>query len=142
MLGDGDRKLAATCGTCGRQLTLAEFRACSGVGHFCTAHLHAEVSTKTKATRPSRRARASPPSRGRSRRVSESGAIEYPCKGQFASNGVIRRGKITSDHPSCFDGGVVFVCNDIGHGPGEIVTLFINDPVGRSLAERTGYTCQ
>jgi len=67
--------------------------------------------------------------------------VEYPCKAQFASTGVVRRGVLTSDHPSCLPGDVVFVHKKIGYGPGEIVTLYIKDARGRALAERTGYSC-
>jgi hypothetical protein len=80
--------------------------------------------------------------RSRGRRVSASGAIEYSCKGQFARDGVTRAGKLTSDHPSCVGGGMVFVCDGVGYGPGEIATLFIRDPDGRDLARRAGYSCR
>ena len=137
---DSNRKLAATCRICSRPLTLGEFRACSGVGHYCTAHLAAVAGSKPTRARQRRSAGSTAGKRGR--HISESGVTEYSCKGQFAADGVIRRGKLTSEHASCLDGDVVFVCNDVGHGPGEIVALYISDPKGRVLAERTGYACQ
>ncbi len=134
---------AATCKTCGRQLTIEEFRACSGIGHYCAKHLHAKPeSTQTKrgSTSPKRRTKRSSSTK-RGRRISASGKVEYSCKGQFAGDGVIRQGWLTSDHPSCLEGDVVFVHKNIGYGPSEIVCLFIKDPQGKALAQRVGFTC-
>ena len=140
---DGEALTVAKCRTCGRQLTITEFKACSGVGHYCADHLAAVKSpARTRVSRPSTPSTPSKPGTSRrGRRISETGAIEYSCKGQFARNGVTRAGKLSTEHPSCLAGGAVFVCNDVGYGPGEIVTLFIKDPEGRSLAERNGYHC-
>lgn len=143
------RKVGARCRICNQQLTVEEFRACSGVGHYCKTHLPASLAAKAqKAQSRPVRTRSNPRSAGsagtgsrRGRRISESGAVEYSCKGQFARGGVIRSGRLTTDHPSCAEGSAVFVCNGLGYGPGEIDTLFIRDPEGRRLAERVGFTC-
>jgi len=140
-LDDQERKVAAKCRTCGEHLTVAEFRACSGVGHYCKAHLPSGSATRQKSAAPPKRRPPRMSGGAKGPRVTPSGAAEYPCKAQFAGTGVIRRGVLTSDHPSCLPGDVVFVHKKIGYGPGEIVTLFIKDARGRALAERTGYTC-
>lgn len=134
------RTVAAKCRVCGRQLTIEEFRACDGRGHYCKAHLTAAAPEPPKRPKRTRSSSASTGGR-RGRHVTESGAIEYSCRAQFARDAAIRRGRLTSEHASCSDGGVVFVSNKVGHGPSEIVTLFIKDPDGRRLAERSGYTC-
>ena len=138
ILSDTEPTVAAKCRICGRNLTVSEFRACGGVGHYCQAHLPASATVKART--PKRRTTPSGGT-GRGAKVSESGVVEYPCKGQFASNGVIRRGKLTTDHPSCLQGEVVFVCKEIGYGPGEISTLFIKNFDGRKQAESTGFYC-
>lgn len=134
------RTVAAKCRVCGRHLTIEEFRACSGRGHYCPAHI---ASAAPEPPKRAKRVRKSSATKGvrRGRHVTESGAIEYSCKAQFARDAAIHRGRLTSEHASCYDGGVVFVYNKVGHGPGEIVTLFIKDADGRRLAERSGYTC-
>jgi len=139
---DTNRKVGAKCRVCGEQLTVAEFRACRGVGHYCEKHRPASTAgRKTTAVRPSRPRSASSGGGRRNRRISESGTVEFPCKAQFARNGVIRRGRLTSDHVSCPEGGVVFVSDGVGYGPGEIAVLFIRDPDGRRMAEHVGYDC-
>lgn len=140
MVPDSPGKSAATCRVCDRQLTVEEFRACAGVGHYCTTHLPADAAKTKRKSAPRKRSTTSSGSK-RGRTVTDSGVVEYSCKAQFASTGVMRRGKLTSEHPSAFGGGVVFVHEGIGYGPGEIVTLFIKDPDGRRLAERTGFEC-
>ncbi len=141
-MADEQGMTAATCRTCGRRLTIEEFRACTGVGHYCAAHLPPPSASKTRSG-PIRRAGTAPSvGNRRGRRVSESGVIEYACRGQFARNGVTRPGRLTTDHPSSIAGGAVFVCNNVGYGPAEIATLFIKDPEGRALAERHGFHCQ
>lgn len=140
-MADGPQLTAAKCRTCGRQLTTEEFRACRGTGHYCATHLSAATAPAPRASRSSGSTRSQPGTSRRGRRVSESGVIEYSCRGQFARNGVTRAGKLTTDHPSCIGEGAVFVCDDVGYGPGEIVTLFIKDPEGISLARRSGFTC-
>ncbi len=141
-MGDEERMTAATCRSCGRQLTITEFQACRGMGHFCATHLHAPPPERP---RPSKQQPRQPAIRSgasrRGRRISESGVIEYSCKAQFARNGVTRSGRLTSDHPSCIGGSMVFVSDGIGYGPGEIATLFIKDPEGRDAAERSGFHC-
>lgn len=140
-MDSGDRKVGAKCRVCGEQLTVTEFRACSGRGHYCAKHLPATTGRKTPTPRLSR-SRSAPSGGGRrNRRVSESGVVEFPCKAQFARNGTIRRGRLTTDHPSCPDGGVVFVSESVGYGPGEVAVLFIRDPDGRRMAEHAGYEC-
>ncbi|MBI4578879.1 MAG: hypothetical protein HY718_04200 [Planctomycetes bacterium] len=150
MGAETERRVGAKCRVCGQQLTVEEFRACSGMGHYCSSHLPAgrpRPSPTTRAPRPA--SGASSVSSGRSassgsrrgRRISAAGAVEYSCKAQFARNGVIRSGRLTTDHPSCTDGEAVFVHNDVGYGPGEVATLFIRDPEGRRLAERVGFAC-
>lgn len=148
MLNEPQRRVGAKCRICSQQLTVEEFRACSGVGHYCSIHLPASLVQKAQpkaAPRPRTRSTASspvgPPGSRRGRRLSENGAIEYSCKAQFARGGVIRSGRLTTDHPSCVEGTAVFVFNGLGYGPGEIDTLFIRDPEGRRLAERVGFTC-
>jgi hypothetical protein len=151
MTEDAQRKVGAKCRICSQQLTVEEFRACSGVGHYCSIHLPASLAEKAKkaqakparprSSSPSRSATLGPPGSRRGRRLSESGAIEYSCKAQFARGGVIRSGRLTTDHPSCVEGTAVFVHNGLGYGPGEIDTLFIRDPEGRRLAERVGFAC-
>ena len=140
-MSDRERTTAATCGTCGRHLTSEEFRACAGVGHYCTDHLPSSIHSDARVSRaaPRRSPRSARSRRGR--HVSEPGVVEYSCKAQFAANGVIRTGWLTSDHPSCLEGQVVFVWKEVGYGSGEVVTLFIKDSEGRALAERTGYEC-
>ena len=141
-MAGSERMTAATCLTCGRQLTASEFHACSGIGHYCGAHLsgHGGPVAKPAASRPQTR----PASSGgkRSSRVSESGAATYPCKAQFAGTGVIRRGRLTRDHPSSVQGNAVFVWEGVGYGPGEIVTLFIKNAEGRALARKAGFDCR
>jgi len=132
-------KVAAVCRVCGRQLTLLEFQACSGVGHLCQEHLRAQSAPDRSIFR-SRRPGGGDVASVAPRRVGSFGQAEYPCKGQFARDGVIRRGRLMGNHPSCA-GRVVFVCKDIGYGPGEIVTLFIRSAEGRALAERAGFSC-
>jgi len=129
-------------------LTVEEFRACSGIGHYCTIHLPASLVQKQQAktasrqrSRPASASALGPPGSRRGRRLSENGVIEYSCKAQFARGGIIRSGRLTTDHPSCVEGTAVFVYNGLGYGPGEIDTLFIRDPEGRRLAERVGFTC-
>jgi hypothetical protein len=137
MQDDGTRKSAASCKVCKRQLTIDEFRACSGIGHYCSAHLPSKA--RSAATKP---ASKKSPSTGRGRkRVSDSGAVEYSCKAQFAGTGVIRAGKLTTGHAASYQGHAVFVLKKIGYGPGEILTLFIADRDGRRLAERSGFEC-
>ncbi|MBN1513861.1 MAG: hypothetical protein JXB13_17730 [Phycisphaerae bacterium] len=135
-----DNMVAAVCKVCGRQLTVLEFRACSGLGHFCGDHLPAGPAPDRSISRG--RAQAGTGSGGsRSRRqVTPLGPADYPCKGQFARDGVIRRGRLLSNHPSC-PGRVAFVCKDIAYGPGEVVLLFIRSAEGRALAERCGFSC-
>lgn len=141
-MADEQELTAATCRTCGRRLTIPEFRACTGLGHYCANHLPPPSAPKARSSAV-RRAKAEPtPGSRRGRRISESGVIEYSCRGQFARSGVTRPGRLTTDHPSCVAGSAVFVCNNVGYGPGEIVTLFIKDPDGRALAERNGFRCQ
>ena len=135
-MDDDRRTVGAKCRTCGRNLTVAEFRACDGMGHFCTAHRSGEATPKPVMSKP-RRKRSVTSRAGR--RVTESGDVEYPCKGQFASNGVIRAGKLADNHPSCPEDGWVFVCRNIGYGPGEIARLFIRNAEGRDFARRAGY---
>lgn len=139
-MSDEAGKVAATCRTCGRRLTVEEFRACRGRGHYCKAHL----SNAVEKRRPTRRSRPRQPraaGRGSGGRIAESSAVEYSCKAQFAADGVIRQGKLTADHPSCLDGDLVFVHKQVGYGPSEVATLFIADPQARRLAERSGYAC-
>jgi hypothetical protein len=120
-------------------LTVEEFRACAGVGHYCANHLpEAETGRGPKRAKTTRR-KAQTSTRGRS--ITPSGTAAYPCKGQFASDGVIRRGKLTADHPASLGGEAVFVWKDTGYGPGEVVTLFITDPKGRELAWAAGFAC-
>ncbi len=143
--------MPASCRTCGKELTIDEFRACAGLGHYCTTHLPAapiKKASTTRKTAPSEKKTTQTGSR-RGRRVSESGVVEYSCRAQFARTGSIKRGKLTTDHPSCLPGEAVFVCSsserrgeEIGHGPGEIVTLFITDSEGLSLARKAGFECQ
>lgn len=139
------RKVGARCRVCDRQLTIEEFRACSGVGHYCAAHLPAGAVKSRKAARPSRTrsgsGRSKPAGSRRGRRVSANGVTEYSCKAQFARRGEIRSGRLTTDHPGATEGQAVFVYNDVGYGPGEVDTLFIRDPEGRRLAEHTGFAC-
>ena len=137
-MAGSERMTAATCLTCGRQLTASEFHACSGIGHYCGAHLPGRSTPA--APRPQTR----PASSGgkRSSRVSESGAATYPCKAQFAGSGVVRRGRLTCDHPSSVQGNAVFVWEGVGYGPGEIVTLFIKNADGRALARKAGFECR
>jgi hypothetical protein len=140
-MADEQQLTAAKCRTCGRQLTIDEFRACTGIGHFCSNHRPTGAPERTRsATRPKPQG-PRPPGNRRGRRVSESGVIEYSCKAQFARNGVTRSGRLTTDHPSCIGGAAVFVYDSVGYGPGEIATLFIKDPEGRSLAQRSGFHC-
>jgi hypothetical protein len=150
MSGEIQRKVGAKCRVCGQQLTVEEFRACSGIGHYCSSHLPASLVKARDAARPSRSSRprtsspkspAPPGSSRRGRRVSPNGVTEYSCKGQFARKGEIRSGRLTTDHPSCSEGQAVFVYNDVGYGPGEVSTLFIRDPEGRELAQRVGFIC-
>ncbi|MBN1345841.1 MAG: hypothetical protein JXQ73_24330 [Phycisphaerae bacterium] len=141
-MDNGERTVAAKCRTCGRNLTVTEFRECSGIGHYCKTHLPVG---SVKTTHAPRRATKRVPGKsggGRYRRVNESGIVEFPCKAQFAGSGVVHRGKLTSDHPSCMEGDIVFVCKDIAHGPSEIILLFIKDPDGRKRAERAGFDCR
>ena len=145
MVEDQQRKVEAQCRVCGRQLTVEEFRACRGVGHYCSTHLPASQVAKAQrsgTSRPrSRPAGSAGTGSRRGRRLSPNGVIEYSCKAQFARGGVIRSGRLTTDHPSCVDGIAVFVHNNLGYGPGEIDTLFIRDPEGRRLAEQSGFSC-
>jgi hypothetical protein len=147
MTEDKQRKVGATCRICSQQLTVEEFRACSGVGHYCSTHLPASLVAKVKAKtapRPRTRSPKSPAGSAgsrRGRRISENGIIEYSCKAQFARGGVIRSGRLTTDHPSSLECNPVFVYNNLGYGPGEIDTLFIRDPECRREAERAGFTC-
>jgi hypothetical protein len=46
---------------------------------------------------------------------------------------------LTNEHPCCPDGGWVFVCRNIGYGPGEIARLFIRNTQGQDSARRAGY---
>lgn len=145
MNDETQRKVGARCRVCGQQLTLQEFRACSGIGHYCSSHLPVSLARKAqpKPARPRpapRPAGGAGPSR-RGRRVSPSGIVEYSCKAQFARLGTIRSGRLTTDHPSCVEGSAVFVYKGVGYGPGEVEMLFIRDPEGRRLAERVGFTC-
>ncbi len=144
MTDDQERKVGARCRTCGRQLTLAEFRACTGLGHFCADHIPLGTSASARAARPARSPsprKRDPGGGGRHRRVTDSGEVEYFCKAQFARTGTLKSGRLTCAHPSCIAGQAVFVCDGIGYGPQEIAMLFIKDPDGRSLAERQGFTC-
>lgn len=140
-MADEPQLTAAQCRTCGRQLTVTEFQACRGIGHYCATHLPAAPAPRPRSTPASSSSGKRPAGSRRGRRVSESGVIEYSCKAQFARNGVTRSGRLTTDHPACMAGGAVFVYDEVGYGPGEIVMLFIKDPDGRSLAERTGFRC-
>lgn len=133
---DSEQKTGATCIACGERLTLAEFRACHGVGHYCEKH-RPDPAAGARTKKPAKRRRPSTTSR----KSASSGPVEYPCKGQFAHDGVIRRGKLTVNHSLSLAGESVFVCNEIGYGPGEIVNLFIKTPEGRALAEKAGFTC-
>ena len=141
-MSDSERLVSAKCRTCDKQLTAAEFRACSGLGHYCSAHLPASTGRSSR-TAPVRRSESShvPTEGRRNRRLTESGGVEYPCKAQFASDGTIRRGRITVDHAAATEGNAVFVMNDIPYSATEIVTLFIRDPDGRRLAQRSGFHC-
>lgn len=150
MSGETQRKVGAKCRICGQQLTVEEFRACSGLGHYCSIHLPASMVKARDAARPARPVRPRTPGSGtpvppgssrRGRRVSPNGTVEYSCKAQFARKGDIRSGRLTTEHASCGEGQAVFVYNDVGYGPGEIDTLFIRDPEGRELAERVGFVC-
>ena len=140
-MNDSDHRVAATCRICGRQLTVAEFRACNGFGHYCDAHLPTRAKQAPAPRAPPRRVSLAPPGSRRGRRISETGVVSYSCKAQFASDGVIRRGRLTTDHPSSTEGSPVFVCKGVGYGPVEIAMLFIRDPDGRSLAQRAGFSC-
>lgn len=142
-MDDNERLVSARCRACGKQLTAAEFRQCSGMGHYCSAHLPA-TSTRASRGTPARRSSSSrPASEGRrSRRFNETGGVEYPCKAQFASDGVIRRGRLTADHPAAGDGNAVFVIEGVPYSATEIVSLFIRDPDGRRLAQRSGFVCR
>jgi len=131
--------VAATCRICGRQLTLLEFRACSGLGHFCQEHLPAGPAPDRSAWHGGAAARSPVQSPSRPRKVPSEQA-DYPCKAQFARDGVIRRGRLTGNHPAC-SGRVAFVCRDMAYGPGEVVMLFIRNKEGRALAERCGFSC-
>ena len=171
------RKVGARCRECGQQLTIEEFRKCSGMGHYCSSHLsmaQAQATKKSSASSRATRLRAvsssassssgssasdtagssvsasgstrssagsAPAGSRRGRRTSANGYTEYSCKAQFARRGEIRSGRLTQDHPSCDRGQAVFVYNDLGFGPGEIATLFIRDPEGRTLAESVGFVC-
>jgi hypothetical protein len=142
VLDDSERLVSATCRTCGKQLTAGEFRSCRGIGHYCAAHL--PVSTQQSRPASSRRSTAprSAADQGRrNRRFTESGGVEYPCKAQFASDGAIRRGRLTTEHAASTEGNAVFVIDDIPYSSTEIVTLFIRDPDGRRLAIRSGFNC-
>jgi len=144
MSDDPNRKVGARCRTCGRQLTVVEFRACTGLGHFCADHIPLGTPVSPRPHRPAERSSPRPRGRaggGRHRRVTDSGEVEYFCKAQFARTGSIRRGRLTCAHPSCIAGQAVFVCDGVGYGPREIAILFIRDAEGRSLAERQGFTC-
>ncbi len=143
-MSEEPRRVAAKCRVCGERLTVEEFRACEGVGHFCGKHLPAkQVGASSKPRRPSRTKKSTAvKGNRRGRRISESGATEYSCKAQFARDGVIRRGKLTSDHPSCLEGDVVFVSKDVGYGPSEIAMLYIADPEGRARAQTAGFECR
>lgn len=142
-MSQGEPRVAATCRTCGERLTVSEFKACEGIGHYCAKHRPAGAATKTSSVPKKRTPRSSGGSGAgrRIRRVSESGVIEYPCKAQMAGKGDMRRGRLTPDHPACEEGGVVFVIGDIAYGPDQVVTLFIRDPDGRRLALRAGFEC-
>ena len=144
------RKVGARCRVCSQQLTVDEFRACSGVGHYCATHLPASLIKARDASRPARTVRtrsssskgSNPPgSSRRGRRTSANGVTEYSCKAQFARKGEIRSGRLTTDHPACTPGQAVFVYDDVGYGPGVVDTLFIRDPDGRRLAEHVGFAC-
>lgn len=146
MTDEPKRVVAAVCRICGRHLTLEEFRACRGMGHYCTSH-HSLGTVKAENLRPSGPARRrSSKSAGRTvdgrppadRSARPSG---YPCKAQFAKTAAIRRGRLTTEHASCVDGQAVFVSNEVGYGPAEIAMLFITHPEGRALAQSSGYEC-
>lgn len=143
VLEESERLVSAKCRVCNKQLSTTEFRACSGVGHYCSAHLPAS-STRSRPA-PSRRSSGSRPPAAeggrRNRRFTESGGVVYPCKAQFASDGAIRRGRLTVEHSASSDGSAVFVIDDIPYTATEIVTLFISDPDGRRLALRSGFNC-
>lgn len=144
-MSEEPRKVGARCRVCNQQLTVDEFRACKGVGHYCTAHLPASRVRAASANRPSRPKTSTGAGRStgnrRGRRLSANGYTEYSCKAQFARRAELRAGRLTSDHPSCDPGSAVFVYNEVGYGPGEIDTLFIRDPEGRELARRAGFNC-
>jgi hypothetical protein len=141
-LSDSERLVSAKCRTCGKQLTATEFRACGGIGHYCSAHLPRSTGRSARpAHSPGAPARRPATVGRRNRRTTESGGVEYPCKAQFASDGAIRRGRLTTDHAASSDGNAVFVMNDVPYSATEIVTLFISDPDGRRLARQSGFAC-
>lgn len=141
-MDDSERLVSATCRACGKQLTAGEFRACRGIGHYCTAHLPLSPQP-VRATAPRRASspRSTASEGRRNRRFTESGGVEYPCKAQFASDGAFRRGRLTTEHPASSEGNAVFVINEIPYSSTEIVTLFIRDPDGRRLAVQSGFNC-
>jgi len=136
------RLVAAVCRICGRHLTLEEFRACRGMGHYCASH-HSLGTVKAENLRPSGSPRRRPPKPTGDRSAADGSmrATGYPCKAQFAKTAAIRRGRLTTQHPSCVDGQAVFVSDGVGYGPAEVATLFIAHPEGRALARRSGYEC-
>lgn len=140
-MGSSEGMTAASCRVCGKPLTIDEFRACSGFGHLCAAHLPAGTGSSAGASPRPRSAAPRLSGGGGVRERSAFGSADYPCRAQFARDGRIRRGRLTSNHPSSIDGGVVFVSEGIGYGPTEIVTLFIRHAAGRDMAVRAGFRC-
>lgn len=143
MSEDQVRKVGAKCKSCGRQLTVDEFRDCSGIGHYCKEHLPVGSVAKPAVSRtPSARPRPRPTGNKRGQHRTESGAIEYSCKAQFAKNGVIKRGRLSTEHPAADEGQAVFVVDGIPYTPSEIAVLFIKDPDGRRIAQLAGFDCR
>ncbi len=138
------KKVGAKCQSCGKQLTLDEFRACRGMGHYCAAH-RPLGGPRPQAGIPSMRPRSpsAPKTKaagpGRGRKLSESGVLEYTCKGQFARDGRIRAGRLTTDHPACIDGSVQFVIEKTAYGPAEVPIVYVRDPQGKALAQKAGF---
>lgn len=139
-LSEGERLVSATCRTCQKQLTVDEFRTAEARDIIAPRILPAQ-SRHPQPPRP--RSSASTGAR-KAAAIADSmkpGRQSTPCKAQFASDGVIRRGRLTCDHPACSDGSEVFVVNDVPYTPTEIVTLFIRDPDGRRIAQGSGFNC-
>lgn len=140
-----ERKVGAKCQACGKQLTLTEFRACRGMGHYCAAHRPAGgprpqpglPTSRPRSTPSTAKPKAAGPGRGR--KLSANGVLEYTCKGQFACDGRLRAGRLTTDHPACIDGSVQFVIEKTAYGPSEVPILYLKDPQGKALAKKAGF---